>query len=110
MVGDLHRGAGHVGEIVTRAEHRAVGRDDDTVGVRCRHRLQSLDDLEHGVERQRVALLGAVEGDGGDGTVTREGDVVEAHPFSLARLRAGDTRRRPTPWCALRGSNPRPAD
>ena len=110
MMREFGRRTRHVGEVVTGAEHRTVRGDDHAIGIGRRDRLQRVDDLEHRVERQGVALLRAVEREGGDGTGTREADVVVAHVRSLSRLRAGDTRQPPDRLCALRGSNPRPTD
>ena len=102
MMSDVGRRTGHVGEVVTRAEHRSVGGDDQTVGIGRRHRLQGFDDFEHGVERQGVALLRTIQREGEDGALARQFDVVVTHGGSLARVVG---RRHPPPalaGCTLR--------
>ena len=81
-VGQLR--AGHVAEVVAGGEHRAGGREDDTGGVGAADVAERCRELEHHVECQGVALLGAVEGDGGEGAVVLDEQVLVAHRASLA--------------------------
>ena len=72
-------GAGHVAKVVASAEHRAVGGQDHAARRAAAHGLQRLGKLQHQRQAQGVALVGAVQGDGGDSTLRTNQDVLVCH-------------------------------
>jgi hypothetical protein len=77
-------GAGHVGEVVAGREHRPVGGQDHAEGVAGPHLAEGRRQLQHHVEREGVALLGPVEGDGGDVTLLLDQEMLVRHGLSLS--------------------------
>ena len=85
----------HLAEIVASGEGRAFSPQHHHPGF-AGHRLEGLDQRLQHLEAERIALLGAGQGDGGDAVVDFETDSVELHGSQL-------TRRSPPP---PRGSPP----
>ena len=70
MLRFLERGAGHVAEVVTGGEHRAVGGDDDAEGVGVAGPPEGRGQRLHHVDGECVALLRTVERDRDDVAAT----------------------------------------
>ena len=84
--------AAHVAEVVTGREHRAVGGEDDAERVAVRRPRGSASVSSTITSSgERVALLGAVQGDGRDGVVPLDEQVLVRHAAIVALL-----PRRPT--------------
>ena len=87
------RGAGHVAKVVPGAEDRAVGRQNHAQGVALRHGAQGLCQFQHDGHGQRVALLGTIEGEGGDGAAGCEQQMFVVH-VGIVAVRPGLRKRR----------------
>jgi len=70
----------------TGREDRAVGGEDDAERVAVPDLPERVRQLHHHVEGERVALLGAVQGDGGDGVVALDEQVLVRHAAIVAPL------------------------
>ena len=93
VAGGVEVGAGHVAEVVSGGEHRAVRGEDHAERVARPDVAQRSGQLDHHVERQRVALLGTVEGDRGDVAVAVDQQMLVRHRLSLASMHVCVTER-----------------
>ena len=74
----------HVAEIVSGAEHRTAAGQDDGARVARPHLTERDDQLLHVIERQRVAAIGPVHGDGRDRVVALAQHIAVVHGLHLA--------------------------
>src|ERR1019366_5326007 len=93
--------AGQLAKIVAGAKDFAGGGEDHGADLAiAADFLEGGDEIEHQFERERVAALGAVQGDDGDGAFARD---LNIHAFSFALARNSFLRILPV---AVRGSGP----
>ena len=86
MPSGFNIGTGHIGEVVTRRKYRPVGSQNDAAGVAAADAGEHIAQLDHHIERQRVAFLGSIQRDRSDRAFGGDHDMLQIHLLSLSDL------------------------